>query len=133
MEKSNLPYEKIISALRETQPQIRESEFLTEKIVGVVKNERREGKIRVVTFFRPALSAAAVLLIGLFFFETTNNPADLQLSIKNNSNSIVVKKQKFTEHSIMKKGLWQIIGENVSEPANRELINEKLIRRYAGN
>lgn len=75
MSTSENKYEKIIKQLRETEPVLQDKEELTEKIILKIKQEKLQPlkKINVFTLvIRPAMTAAAIFLIGLFLFQQVN-------------------------------------------------------------
>lgn len=72
MSTSKNKYEKIIKQLQETEPVLQDKEELTAKIISKIEQEKFQSLNKVNAFtlvIRPAMTAAAFFLVGLFLFQ----------------------------------------------------------------
>lgn len=72
-------YEEIIKQLREAEPVLQKEGELTSTIISKIQQEESLSTKETNIFtrvIRPAMTAAAVFLIGLFLFEQVNYPSE---------------------------------------------------------
>lgn len=72
---NNIKYDNIIETLRKIEPELHNSDILTNDILNIIQKPTKNYSISVVRIMRPVMTAAAVFLFGLFvvqYMEVSN-------------------------------------------------------------
>lgn len=69
---------KIIESLRRSKPTLKDPEILTDRIMDRIEQQAGHKTAPMLIWIRAALSAAAVLLFGLFLLQQTDSPQSLR-------------------------------------------------------
>lgn len=73
MENTDNKLDNLISNLRQQKPELNNAGLLTESIMKEIKSKSQYKKPSVLIWIRVISSSAAVLLLGLFFFQQTES------------------------------------------------------------
>ncbi len=92
MTNKNTKYDTLIARLRDAKPVVPDADMLTDEIMLAISKQNKNTSYRVLNWFRPFMTAAAMFLLGLFLYQQLENTGSVQQVTAANYDKHILKK-----------------------------------------